>query len=105
MVDGADHVEAFLRQYYAQVAAGDLIELNVDDVYGAALAHWNLARRRGPGVPKVRVYTPQFEVDGWQSAHTVVEIVNDDMPFLVDSITMELSRLGLGIHLVICIHQ
>ena len=44
----------------------------------------------------MRVYNPDFEQHGWQSPHTVVEIVTDDMPFLVDSVTMELSRQGYG---------
>ena len=46
----------------------------------------------------MRVYNPSFEQDGWQSPHTAVEIVTDDMPFLVDSISMELSRQESGIH-------
>jgi len=40
----------------------------------------------------VRAYNPTREQHGWQSTHTVVEIVNDDMPFLVDSVAMELNR-------------
>ena len=93
--------ERFLRQYYAQVPADDLVQRDVMDVYGAALAHWNQGRRRRPGVPRVRLYTPQFETDGWQSTHSVVEIINEDMPFLVDSVTNELNRHGLAIHLVV----
>jgi glutamate dehydrogenase len=38
------------------------------------------------------VYTPTVEEHGWSASHTVVEVVVDDMPFLVDSVTMELSR-------------
>src|ERR1700751_6045547 len=53
------------------------------------------------GAPKVRVYNPAREKDGWQPAHTVVEIVIDDMPFLVDSVAMEISRLGLATHLTV----
>jgi glutamate dehydrogenase len=53
------------------------------------------------GAAKVRVYNPQSGRDGWQSTHTVVEIVNDDMPFLVDSVTMEINRLGLATHLTV----
>ena len=33
--------------------------------------------------------------------HTAVDIVNDDMPFLVDSLTMALDRHDLGVHLVV----
>ncbi len=38
---------------------------------------------------------------GWSSRHTVIEIVNDDMPFLVDSASMEVNRQGLTLHLIV----
>jgi glutamate dehydrogenase len=97
----AARAEAFVRQYYRWVAAEDLAERSPLDVYGLALAHYNLARRRPPGTTKVRVYNPQFEEHGWQSTHTAVEVVTDDMPFLTDSVTMELNRQGFGVHVVI----
>ena len=50
---------------------------------------------------KVHVYTPNVEEHGWESRHTVVETVVDDMPFLVDSVSMALTRSGAAIHLVI----
>jgi glutamate dehydrogenase len=99
--DEALKVEEFVRQYYRLVPPEDLIGRGELDVYGAALAHWNFLCRRAPGEAKVRVYNPQFEQHGWQSTHTVVEIVTEDMPFLVDSVSMELGRNGYGIHLVI----
>src|SRR5437868_11979251 len=86
--------ETFVRQYYHWVPPEDLADRSPLDLYGAALAHWNLARERAPGVANVRVYNPDFEQEGWQSPHTVLEIVSDDMPFLVDSVTMALQRLG-----------
>ena len=49
----------------------------------------------------MRVYNPRFEENGWQSTHTAVEIVTDDMPFLIDSVSMELNRRGFGVHLII----
>jgi glutamate dehydrogenase len=94
-------VEAFVRAYYRQVDPGDLAERAGADLYGAALSHWNFARRREPGKPRVRVFNPSVAEHGWQSTHTIVEIVNDDMPFLVDSVTMELNRHGLMLHLTI----
>ena len=68
------------------------------DLYGAALSHLNFGRERKPGETKVRVFNPQFEIDGWQSTHTALQIVTDDMPFLIDSVSMELNRRGFGIH-------
>ena len=99
--DQATPCEAFVRQYYQWVPAEDLADRNPLDLYGAAVAHWNLAQQRAPGEAKVRVYNPVFEQHGWQSPHTLIEIVSDDMPFIVDSVTMDLNRKGYGIHLVI----
>ena len=96
-----DLVLAFVARYYAGVSPDDLAERKPDDLYGAAVAHLNLARRRAPGTPKVRVYNPQVEQHGWQSTHTIVEIVVDDMPFIVDSVRMVLNRRGYTSHLVV----
>src|SRR5207253_646878 len=46
-------------------------------------------------------YTPTLEEHGWQSTHSVVEIVTDDMPFLVDSVAMALTRRGSAIHVFV----
>ncbi len=97
----AAQAEAFARQYYRWVSPDDIAERSELDVYGAALAHFDLARRRTPGTTKVRIYNPRFEAHGWQSTHTAVEIVTDDMPFLIDSVAMELNRRGFGVHLII----
>ncbi len=93
--------ETFTRQYYHWVPAEDLADRSKLDLYGATVAHWNLAQDRAPGEVKLHVYNPELERDGWHSPHTVVEIVSDDMPFIVDSVTMELARKGYGIDLVI----
>src|SRR5215211_6365157 len=89
-IDGgqAAPVERFLRAYYEHVAPEDLLDRSDLDLYGAALAHWKLARGRRPGELKIHVYTPNVEEHGWESSHTVVETVIDDMPFLVDSVSM-----------------
>jgi glutamate dehydrogenase len=99
--DDADLAEAFARQLYRWVAPEDVTDRDPLDLYGLALGHFNFARERKQGTPKVRVYNPRFEEHGWQSTHTAVEIVTDDMPFLIDSVSMELNRRGCGVHLII----
>ncbi len=94
-------LEAFVSRYYGHVDPEDLAERESVDLYGAALSHWNFARKREPGHVRVRVFNPSVEEHGWQSTHTVIEIVNDDMPFLVDSVTMEVNRHGLTLHLIV----
>ncbi|TAH43207.1 MAG: NAD-glutamate dehydrogenase [Betaproteobacteria bacterium] len=99
--DEADEAAEFARQYYALTAPEDLAERPLDDLYGAVLSHWHFARSFTGGAPRLRVYNPRLEEHGWQSTHTVIEIVNDDMPFLVDSITNEVNHQGLMVHLVV----
>ena len=96
-----DLVLAFVTGYYTGTSPDDLAERKTDDLYGAAAAHLNLARRRTPGEPKIRVYNPRIDQHGWQSTHTIVEIVTDDMPFLVDSVRMVLNGRGYTSHLVV----
>src|SRR3989440_10466233 len=94
-------LERFVRRYFSQLDPEDLAERRCADLYGAALSHWNFARKRDPGSARLRVFNPSIEEHGWQSTHTIIEIVNDDMPFLVDSVAMEINRHGLTMHLVI----
>jgi glutamate dehydrogenase len=93
--------ETFIRQFYGQVDPEDLAERSISDLCGAALAYLDFMAEFKPGAPKLRIYNPQSQKDGWESTHTVIEIVNDNMPFLVDSVTMEVNRQGLTLHLII----
>ena len=93
--------EEFVRQYYHWVPAKDLADRDRSDLCGAVVAHWRTAQRRAPGEAKVRVYNPELQRDGWTSPYTALEIVSDDMPFIVDSVTMELARQGCAIELII----
>jgi len=99
--DEAAPVEGFLRRYYARVAEEDLADREPEDVLGAALAHLRFAELRARREAKVRAYVPESEEHGWAADGSVVEVVTDDMPFLVDSVTMEFNRSGYGIRLLV----
>ncbi len=94
-------LEVFAREYFRQVDPDDIIERPAEELMGALLSHWQFGARREPGKPRVRVLSPTAAEHGWVSRHTVIEIVNDDMPFLVDSATMEINRRGSTLHLII----
>ncbi len=93
-------VAPFARRFFADVDPDDLEGRQVADLYGAVLSQWHFVRRHAGGT-RLRVFNPRLEEHGWESTHTVIEIVSDDMPFLVDSITMEVNRQGLTLHLII----
>ena len=91
----------FAHQFFATVALDDLREWTVDDLSGAAINFWSLIQTRKPGETKVRIYNPDFERDGWQTTHTIIEVICDDMPFLVDSLRIVLNRMDLALHLIV----
>jgi glutamate dehydrogenase len=94
-------LDGFAHEYFRQVDPEDLDERTPEDLLGALLSHWQFGAQRKPGAAKVRVISPSPGEDGWGSRHTIVEIVNDDMPFLVDSVSMEIHRQGLAVHLLV----
>ncbi|MDN3355605.1 NAD-glutamate dehydrogenase [Actinomadura sp. DC4] len=94
-------VLAYLRLYYRHVAQEDLISRDPADIWGPAMFHRQLGEDRPQGRAKVRAFTPSVDDLGWDSGHSVVQVVTDDMPFLVDSVTMELNRHELSTHLIV----
>ncbi|WP_340116289.1 NAD-glutamate dehydrogenase [Pelagibius sp. 7325] len=97
----AKRAEAFVRQFFANVPPSDLRGETVENLAGGVLALWENLQQRAPGKASVRAYNPDGTRDGWESPHSVIEIINDDMPFLVDSVTAEINRNDAEVHLVI----
>ena len=90
----------FVEAYFAGVSEAEIGSASAENLYGAALSHWNLATSRLPGRASVRVYTPNYERHGWSSVHSVVDVVCDNTPFVVDSLKMALYASDLSIHSV-----
>ncbi len=94
-------LEALLRLYYRHVVTEELLARRPEDLLGAVLSHRALGATRQAGEAKLRVFTPTVEQEGWTTGHTVVEIVTDDMPFLVDSVSSCTIRQGGSVHLMV----
>jgi glutamate dehydrogenase len=90
----------FASLYYANAPVDELLARPVADIYGATLSSWHFVQQRQPGEVKVRVFNPDHESHGWQSLHTVVEVVCEDVPFLVDSIRLQLNSRQLSLHAI-----
>ena len=97
----AKRAEEFTRQLYRAVSIEDLQERRPADLAGAAVSLYAFAAKRAPGRPAVRLLNPETARDGFASPHTIVQMVNDDMPFLVDSISMALNGKGRVISLTV----
>jgi glutamate dehydrogenase len=94
-------VTRLLRVFYRHTATEDLLAREPEDLLGAVLAERDLARERAVGTVNVAVTNPSVEDEGWTSGHTIVQVVTDDMPFLVDSVTAALGTVGRTVHLVV----
>jgi glutamate dehydrogenase len=94
---GDDHDAATLVDRFWRFAPDEeLIGFAAEEMLAAARAHRDLAQQRVPGELKLRIHEPAPE-----QQHTVIEIVADDMPFLVDSVTALLTAHHLDVHLLV----
>lgn len=93
--------EAFIRRYYQSIQEEDLCQYQPADLCEMALGHLSFGNLHHRGESSLRIYNPTQAENGWESTHTVIEMINDDMPFLVDSLGMAINKHGLSIHLTI----
>ncbi|MFF3855259.1 NAD-glutamate dehydrogenase [Micromonospora sp. NPDC002575] len=94
---GDDHDAATLVSRFWRFAPDEeLIGFTAEEMLDAARAHRDLAQQRVPGELKLRIHEPDAD-----QHHTVIEIVTDDMPFLVDSVTALLNAHHLDVHLLV----
>jgi glutamate dehydrogenase len=96
-VAGPDHTTASLISRFWRFAPDEeLVGFTAQEMFDAAIAHRELATVRLPGELKLAITPPVGE-----QCHTVVQIVTDDMPFLVDSVIALLTAHQLQVHLLV----
>jgi glutamate dehydrogenase len=87
----------FVSQFYAKLPVSDQAQYDAKHAVALAQSAFEFISKRTPGEPKIRIFSPTKATDGYDSRYVVIELLNDDMPFLVDSLTVELARQGLTI--------
>ncbi|PSL56754.1 glutamate dehydrogenase [Saccharothrix carnea] len=97
----APELADLIRLYYRHVPAEEVIDDDPVDLVGAVRSNYQLAETRVPGRPVVRIINPTRGHDGWTCPATVVQVVTDDMPYLVDSVASELTRGGVQVQRVV----
>ncbi len=106
--DGGEPRGGLVARYFQHVASEDLCTKPADALAGMVRDHLRLAAERAEAHAAVHVYRPTLDADGWTSSNSIVQVVVDDMPFLVDSVAAAVSEgvtgvpgTGAGVHLVI----
>ena len=93
-----DAIGLFCSNFFGIASHAELASRQDNDLLGCTLSAWRFLQTLPGGEVKLRVFNPDTQQHGWQSTHTVVEVVHRDLPFLVDSVRMELGRRGYAIH-------
>lgn len=96
--DDRDKLALFCEQFFGIVPLSELLTRQDTDLLGCTLSFWRFLQTVAGSAEKIRVFNPDTQQHGWQSTHSVVEIIHPDCPFLVDSVRMELNRQGYAIH-------
>ncbi|MGX7827357.1 NAD-glutamate dehydrogenase [Actinokineospora sp. 24-640] len=87
--------------YYRHIPPEEVLDDDPRDLVGAVRSHTQLAERRVRGRPAVRMLNPEARTDEWSSPCSVIQLVTDDMPYLVESVTAALARGGAQVQRVI----
>ncbi|SFC13233.1 glutamate dehydrogenase [Marinospirillum celere] len=101
-----DQILEFARRLYETAAVDELSLWPDETFYGTTVSLWNFFQDFGQAKqgrflePKIKIFNPDFEKDGWQSTHTMIQVLNSNMPFLVDSLRMELNQRNLTLHTI-----
>ncbi len=96
-----DLVSSFVRGFFARAPEEELLSRAPKNWAAIALDSLKFAQVRPANTPTIRICNPQEAEHGYTSSRTVIQVVNDDMPFLVDSITMALNRGEISLHTLI----
>ncbi len=92
-----DFAQIALGKYISGIDDDDFLHRDAQSWGAVILNHLAFAHEFKTGAPKIQIFTPTLAEHGWHANATVIEFINDDMPFLVDSIAMEINRLGIAI--------
>lgn len=94
LLDLVDH-------YFVAISRKELSEQPLTELYAKFYSHFKFMHCRQDGQIKLRVFNPDKERDGFVSPHTIIELNQQDMPFLVDSMLMELKRRDINVHFIL----
>ncbi len=94
----ASVIDVFIEKYFESVTHHEFTEKSIEEVYGATLSSWEFMQKRQQNRIKIEVFNPDLAKDGWQSTHTVIQILAPDMPFLIDTVRMEINRRHMSVH-------
>ncbi len=95
--------EPLIRSYFAHVPEEDRPR-DPQDVLDVVDRHLRVARHRKPGIATLRIFNSSATAEGtggWAATSTMIDIVNDDMPYVVESVVSAITAAGVTVHRVL----
>jgi glutamate dehydrogenase len=91
---------AFTKLFYSKITHDDLLNRQDDYLHSLVKSSFDFFRQRKKDEIKFNIFTPK-ENSILGSKHSIIEFVASDMPFVVDSITAEITKHGYAIERII----
>ena len=100
-VERRETVAAFAKSFLRRLADEEIIAAPAEELYGLVCSTFEFVdgRRLQPWV--VRAFNAEVANDGFTSTGTILETNVDDSPFLVDSVTEELTARNLVVRRIL----
>src|SRR6202521_2212681 len=97
-----DMPESFAAQLFARAAPEGLVRYAARELAALAEDPWRFLKERKSGKSSIRFDSRNGPMGAERiKSISVIEIVNDDMPFLLDSVMGELTEQGIEVRLVV----
>lgn len=90
----------FTRQFFSRYPLDELAGRYLSDMFGNVYHCWRLIQNFAGDSPLIQLINPRLDAEGWSWPHTILAVLQKDMPFLVDSIRIELNRRNIAIHAI-----
>ena len=93
--------DGFAKLLFGHAAPEDVVGYEARELAALAREAWTFVASRKPGTSKIRFDQPDATAGDHLKTISVIELINDDMPFLVNSVMGELTERGLAPRLVL----
>lgn len=95
-----ESLQRLAKKFFNHYPLEELVGRRLSDVFGSLYQWGQFIQHYDGQQPKVRLFNPGLAEDGWICPHTALVVLQKDMPFLVDSIRIELNRRNIAIYTI-----
>lgn len=96
----AENIERFVRIFFERNVYQEMNNLSLEDIEKLIFSLWKFFEKRKAGEAKIEIYETKPD-EKFHASRIVINLINDNMPFLIDSLTGFLGRIGLHAHILI----